>query len=63
MALATLIDTWDTILNGIISLPETLIQISAEGLQVGEPLYADNCSFCHGGTGQGGLLWQRDGGN
>jgi len=32
---------------------------SKEQLDLGQKLYADNCSVCHGKTGQGYSLWRR----
>ncbi len=52
-ALTTLIREWDTIPAGTIPEVESRIHISMESLQLGEELYAANCSFCHGPEGQG----------
>jgi cytochrome c oxidase cbb3-type subunit 3 len=53
MSLSTLIKEWDTIPSGTIPAPETPIHVTAESLQSGETLYAENCSFCHAAEGQG----------
>lgn len=52
-ALTTLIQRWDEIPAGAIPAPDVPIPTTEESLALGETLFAQNCSRCHGPEGQG----------
>jgi len=52
-ALTTLITRWDEIPAGAVPQPDVPIPTTEESLVLGETLYAENCSQCHGLDGQG----------
>ena len=52
-ALVTLISAWDTVPSGSIPAPDQPVPVTAESLALGESLYAQSCSRCHGAEGQG----------
>ncbi|MEN8114583.1 MAG: c-type cytochrome [Actinomycetota bacterium] len=51
--LAELITRWDEVPLGAIPAPDVPIATTEESLELGETLYAENCSQCHGVDGQG----------
>ncbi|MEN8234818.1 MAG: c-type cytochrome [Actinomycetota bacterium] len=51
--LAALITRWDEVPLGAIPAPDVPIATTEESLALGETLYAENCSQCHGVDGQG----------
>lgn len=52
-ALTTLIDRWDEVPQGAVPEPNRPLAVTAESLALGEELYAQYCSRCHGPEGQG----------
>ncbi|MEN8039944.1 MAG: c-type cytochrome [Actinomycetota bacterium] len=51
--LAQLIARWEEVPSGAVPAPDVPIATTEESLALGETLYADNCSTCHGVEGQG----------
>jgi mono/diheme cytochrome c family protein len=51
--LAALVTRWDEVPLGAIPAPDVPIATTEESLALGEQLYAENCSQCHGIDGQG----------
>jgi mono/diheme cytochrome c family protein len=52
-ALLALITRWEEIPGGAIPVPDRPVPVTAESLQLGEDLYAQSCTRCHGAEGQG----------
>ncbi|HFC08788.1 MAG TPA: c-type cytochrome [Chloroflexi bacterium] len=52
-ALLALLTRWDEVPSGAIPEPDKPIPVTEESLALGEQLFAQNCSFCHGPNGQG----------
>ncbi|MFN2118806.1 MAG: c-type cytochrome [Anaerolineales bacterium] len=52
-SLTTLILRWDSVPAGMIPAPDVPIATTAQSLALGEQLFAQNCSRCHGPEGQG----------
>ena len=52
-ALIALLTRWDEVPTGTIPAPDKPIPVTEESLALGEELFAQNCAFCHGSSGQG----------
>jgi mono/diheme cytochrome c family protein len=52
-SLVLLIMRWDEIPEGAIPAPDVPIPVTEESLALGEELFSQNCSQCHGPEGQG----------
>jgi mono/diheme cytochrome c family protein len=52
-ALTTLIDRWEEIPQGAVPEPDRPVAVTAESLALGEELFTQYCSRCHGPEGQG----------
>jgi mono/diheme cytochrome c family protein len=53
VGLVSLIQRWEEIPQGVVPEPEQAVPVTAESLLLGETLYSQNCSRCHGPEGQG----------
>jgi len=51
--LVELVQRWDEIPLGAVPEPDRPVPVTAESLALGESLYSQNCSRCHGPDGQG----------
>lgn len=52
-SLVTLIQRWEEIPPGILPVPNVPIPVTEESLVLGNQLFSQNCSRCHGPEGQG----------
>ncbi len=52
-SLVLLVMRWDEVPEGAIPAPDTPVPVTEESLALGEELYSQNCSQCHGPEGQG----------